>query len=665
MSRASGREALVAFLQRRAKDADQVVALEEAMLAGRFASYAARRLTAFGLSRAVGVFLHIVELTWLYDVFGPRSFVASLALQNVSIVIEALWWGALEAHRRRARELGPDAIAATLTMRWLTVATWLAIPVVLAPLAIAGWAWHRDGSIPTTLHAYAFVCALRLGADLVLRTYYSGVFAFGRVHRPVWSVLVGPLLLVGGSLLLFDALGGWSFVASLLASVVATRALLFVFTRRAYRRRRLPPPRLRLRLRVRSVRSALPGRATIKAAGLAAFANVSTRIGAVVVLAAVIPSLGIVEGPDDEPMVEPFAFALHAAAPLLLVASQWGLVFYHDWKRVEDDEAHTLARHLHRRLLVTAVVLALVAWAMAVAIIVVFVPLEEVRVTLGALLVAMIGLSVWTALQLRTFARGEHIAQATSAVGMLLVAWAALAAPIVDRTSWYLALAAAPWSAVALHVLLARLRASPATGEVATVAHWTRTLRAARGHVTVWNAEVAGPATRVASSIARALGSRGALVRTGKRLLWFEQDEASSRAEWVRAASGALAMLESFTSTGAADAHLRLVERGMLGRAPPGRLDDLRAEHARLFPEGFVVAIGQAPPPSFRALSPATRQALWRDAIRAGRGAKRHSRWYVTIFAPDGAAEAIFAAPKPVEPARAAAWRATLDRGAR
>ena len=69
------------------------------------------------------------------------------------------------------------------------------------------------------LDAYALVCLLRLAIDMVLRAFYSGVYAYGRVHRPAWSAPVAPTLLIGVTLALWSWLGGWSFVAALLTDM--------------------------------------------------------------------------------------------------------------------------------------------------------------------------------------------------------------------------------------------------------------------------------------------------------------------------------------------------------------------------------------------------------------------------------------------------------------
>ncbi|HEY8075603.1 MAG TPA: hypothetical protein VIF62_15870, partial [Labilithrix sp.] len=452
----TGAEDLRAWLASRAKLADQVMQPEEALLGGRFVRYAARRLFAFSLARAWTIVLHVVELTWLAEVFTAKTFVASIALQNVTLVIDAAYWGALEAMRRRVRALGPSSEAAALVTRWLTVSIGAGAAIALVPLARAVYGAIADDRVPSMLHVYALVCALRLGADVVIRTYYSGVYAHRRVHRPVWSVFAPPLVLVAVTFATWNAAGGWSFPIALVASAIVSRGLLFGFTRRAYRVQRVPSPRVRLLPRL-----AIPDLSTVKDAVLGAVANLTTRLGAVVLLAAVIPSLS---GVDDDPLA-PFAFALHLAAPALSLSAQWGLLFYHDHKRLEDEPSHALAHALHVRLLACGAVLGVFAWAATCGITAWFVPLAEVWPTLAALLPATVGLSIWTGLQIRGFARGDFATQAISAATMLLALWGALSAEWTGPVAWYLALGASPWVAIALHVMLARFFAR--RGEVA------------------------------------------------------------------------------------------------------------------------------------------------------------------------------------------------------
>jgi hypothetical protein len=647
--RSSGRDALERWLRHHASVRDRFVALEEALLSGRFPTYAGRRLAAFALSRAWAIALHVVELTFLVEVFSSKAFVAGVALQNVTLVVDAFYWGALESLRRRLRELGPGSASSALTSRWMTLSFGIAFCAVAMP-ALFAFARADDPDAPPMLHAYAIACGLRLAADVVLRTYYSGIFAFRRVHRTVLAVLAGPTFFVGIVLLAWDVLGGWSFVVAMVVSLAVSRGLLWLYTRRAYRRHRVPLPTWRMRLRGR------PSLATTKEAFLAGAANLTSRLGAIVLLAAVIPSL-VQEG--DLAFVAPetaaFAFALHLAAPFLFLASQWSFVFYHDWKRLDRAEATILARHFHRRLLGVGLVVGLVGWAGTALLTLLYLPWGVVDETLLALLGAVVGLSLWTATQLRGFARGDFVRQLTSAAVLAGVVWGALSSTLVGPVSWYLALAAGPWGAIVLDAVVERLRRPRVTGEAPTLADWSRALASARRSggtpAATWRATTAARPDVVVSRVASALGASGAVVRVGGIVLWFEAPAVRSRSEWLRTCGGALTALahETTAPTQPADAH---------------RLTELRDRYAELFPDGFVVALGRRPPARFALLEPAERQAIWEDALRALRGARGRSRHFVTCHCPDGPVEAVFATPRPVDGLRAEKWRAILARAA-
>ena len=627
---------LAKWIRDKAPRADDVLAPEEALLAGRFARYAARRLLGFGLTRAVAIFFHIVELTVLAEIFSKRAFVAALAMQNAMLVLEAFFWGALEAMRKRARELGPRSESTALVTRWLTLACHVAFVAVLLPVGYAVYEGLGNRREATLLHVYAIVCGLRLALEIVLRTYHSGVFAHMRVYRPLWSLVIGPVLLVSITVVLWDALLGYAFPIAMIVAASVSRALLFVYARRAYVRHRVPRPSFRL------TRGPL-GAGQVKAALLAGSANAASRLGGVVLLAAVIPSLLVLD-PEEGGGLEPFAFALHLAAPFLFLASQWSFVFYHDHKRVESEEAATLARHLHLRLVVLAIIVGAVAWALTAAMVLAFFRWEEVRDVMFALLPLTTGLAVFTAMQLRGFTRGDFVTQGVSAAALIATLVFVVGTNPDNRVTWYLALAAGPWAATILHVMVDFFRRSHARGVVGTHAVFSRALEATQDSV-VWRATCRAHTAEVASAIADALGDRGAVFRRGDRIVWFERAPHTKRAKWIERGGGYLVTLERDPEP-------------MRSTLPD--LETLRAAHARLFPAGFVVRVGRSPPRAFTELPPRLRQEIWREGIRAARGAPSRIRFAVTAYAPRGAVDALFVTPKPVDPARIEQWRAAM-----
>ena len=667
---------------------DRVAALEEALLGGTFWRFALRRLSVFAFARGWATALHVVELTFLSEIFAARPFVASLALQNATFVADAFWWGALEGLRRRLRAAGIRADAQRSTTRYMAVAFAAGLVGCLVPLARMGWRW-RAGTAPTMLDAYAFVCLLRLAIDMVLRAFYSGVYAYGRVHRPAWSAAVGPTIVVGATLALWRWLGGWSFVAALLASVIVSRGLLLRFTLRGYRLARVPLPRWRWpgwRWRRRSRAASARARAIdwqhVGKSALAGTANLTTRLASVALLGAVVPSLG-----SDGGDVQLLAYVLHLAAPMVLVTSQWAFIFYHDWKRLEADVAAVLARTLHRALLAVAAVIAAVAWIVTAGLVLAFVvwatgaSFAPVAPVLVALAPMYLGLAIWTALQLRGFSRGEFVAQALSAavvIGAVAVAAAASLAP-ADPYTWYWILAACPWLAVGAHALLARWLPAPPLQSAGTLDGWIALLRARRDPIVIWRGRLAAGARprSVADEIRRQLTARDAASCWRQWLFCFEGAPGPGRGYWLVRCAGLLAGFDTRPISGGATAVTELVRLGWLSPPEPA-LDAaaLEREHARLFPGGLVLRVGRRPPAAFAALAADVRQAIWRDAIRRVAGGRRRASpasdaWHVTAFAAAGRLSHVFLAPRDpraiADPSRALcrrSWALLLQRAA-
>lgn len=664
----SGQARLSAWLRTRAGDG--VAALEQALLGGTFWRFAVRRLWVFLFARGWATALHVVELTLIAEIFSARPFVASLALQNATLVIDAFWWGALEGLRRRIRSIGMRSEAQVLTTRYMTLAFWLGLVGCGVPIARAAWRWQR-GQAPTMLDAYALVCLLRLALDMVLRAFYSGVYAYGRVHRPAWAAPAAPTILVGATVALWPSLAGWSFVPALLLSVLGSRGLLVWFSLRAYRLAHVPLPAWRWRWRGRTIDIRLVGESA-----LAGTANLTTRLASVVLLGAVLPSLSV---PDAE--VQLLAFVLHLAAPLILVTTQWGFIFYHDWKRLEADTAAVLARELHRGLLAVGVSVAIAAWGATVLLVRFFAGAEWnlVAPIVEALLPAYLGLSIWTALQLRGFSRGEFLSQSLSAavvIGGVVAGGVAIGTvgggmPAGDVRVWYFTLAACPWVAVVAHEILTRGLRAPDARAVTTLNAWVQRLRRQRRPVAVWRARLAGPrAAAIALEVGRLLASGGQVLVWRGWLLAFERGPGRPRDEWVVRCAGLVTAFEHLPSSSGAHAVDELVHLGWL--AAPAREVDIAAlarEHERVFPGGFTLHVGHRAPDAFRALPADVRQAIWRDAIRRVAGSRHRASaaspaWQVSAFAPGGSLTHVFVRPRPPEraPARAADERAWAER---
>jgi len=296
-----------------------------------------------------------------------------------------------------------------------------------------------------------------------------------------------------------------------------------------------------------------------------------------------------------------------------------------------------------------------------------------------ALAPAYLGLSIWTALQLRGFSRGEFVSQALSAAvvvggvvaGGVVIGTAGGGNPAGDVRVWYVTLAACPWVAVVAHAILARGLRAPDARAATTLNAWVRRLRRQRRPVAVWRARLAGPrAAAIVSQVGDLLASGGQVLVWRGWLLAFERGAGRSRDEWLVRCAGLVTAFDLARAASGAGAVDEMVRLGWL--APPAREADdtsLAREHGRAFPGGFTLRVGHRPPAAFRALPAEVRQAIWRDAIRRVAGGRHRasaasSAWQVTACAPNGELTQVFVRPRrsDLAPDRAAQERAWAER---
>ncbi|HVH45308.1 MAG TPA: hypothetical protein VM925_23305, partial [Labilithrix sp.] len=99
--------------------------------------------------------------------------------------------------------------------------------------------------------------------------------------------------------------------------------------------------------------------------------------------------------------------------------------------------------------------------------------------------------------------------------------------------AFYVALAIGPWAALGLSVVLGRLLRHEARGLLGSVAAFVDAAEHTKGDVVVWDASVEARSMTIAERIANRLGTRGAVIRTKNRIMWFESMPASSRTDWL------------------------------------------------------------------------------------------------------------------------------------
>ncbi len=680
-------EPITRWLDGKSDRARDETCLESALLGGRFVGYAAHRLTGFALGRALGAATHLLESTLLLHVFADRGVIASLALKNASLLAGAFWWGALEILRSQVRADPSKAHIARRIGRWLGASLGLGVMAALAPLAVTLAAGMRYGRFSPVLDAYALACGLRLGIDIVVRTYYSGVYALQRIPRPVLSTVIGEpvgLLLV---LLVWPRLGAWSFPLGLLVTVAVSRALAVHYTTRTYRMLRVPLPRPRFRLDRRS----LPGRhaprsgaasdarldATVSRILGAGLASMSTRIGSLLVLAALLGPL-LADDPPSEAII-----ALHLTATLLGAAGFWTQSFYPDFKRLEDDAFAVLRARFLRNLMWTGVGMGGVLWLAAAVVIRCFAHTWAVLPLIGLLAPVFLMIACLSALQLHHFARGRFLTLLVSSAPMCGAILYILFSSAGDSPPIW-ALSTSGSAVVAILVLwvsaLVRPHAStPPTGLQPHLLQWVRALADVDGPVRVGGAKLGevhvSHCQSFASRIADRLADRGASVAIlpSHRVLFFERAPAGlTHAELVTAGVGKVQSVECTPVVANGPHAIQAAARsGLIGyaseQAEQQSAIDLLAAFRQYFGEN-AMAVDLASSRrggTLPALPGNTLRAIWHDAARearAGTSKGQHSGFEVSSFRPAGEMRVLFVVSRnePVELRRA--WKDLLGR---
>ena len=651
------------LLSRHAAAAERRVSLEEALVGGRFARYAARRMSWVALMRGLGTGTHILEFTILLALFSRRGLTTSVVAQNLSLLLDGAWWGALEVMRRRVRTLDDKSEIWRESSLWMAWAVRIAAACLVAGGVVVATRVARYHRPPTVLDLYLLVCALRAAADVVARTLYSGIWAQQRIFRPFYSMAIGDPLGLVVIAATWRWLGAWSFPVGLALTVVAARALVVVYTLRAYRAARLPAPRLRWSPPRRG--NAPPVR--LGEVLWAAAGNLSSRIGATVALATMIRK------PFDNVFSDPFPYVAQLAVPLVTASSSWARVFYHDFKRLESELAARLMRRLQRRLIVVAVGWALLLGGALAGIVIGFVGVFAVRQALFALGPVILSLSILAALQLGALARGAFVrlflgstAACLSLVGAL---WMGAAAS--DVTVGLYAGCAITVGVVVLSVGAAA-REPAAAGALPTLHAWLRALRRVDAAVRVGGLRLEGGARLgqlAGDRIAALLADSGAVVvlARGARLLWFERAPHAIDAVALARATSGLARTPRLTAV-AADGRAAIaaaVAAGLLAAPVAAAADGpaLVAEFRTRFPDGIIAALDGGPADGVAALPPRLRQLLWLDACARAhdRRVRLRTPFDVTSYRPRGEIHIVFAVPRSRSADERSAWRAHVE----
>jgi hypothetical protein len=608
----------------------------------------------FAWARLLATVVHVVEFSFLLHVFRSKGVLTSLAVQNSCVLLSGVYWGCLEILRTRVRTAHSKNAAAREVGAWIHTAVGLAVCVLAVPSTVVALRVVLLGEPFRVLDLYALICALRLGLDLPLRTYYSGVYARYRVARPALAIVLFELSGLATILVSWRWLGSWSFPLGLLLSVLVSRGFTFYVTRRAYRLLRLPAPHGRASWHLRARPSELVS------AGLA---GAATRLGPLLVLALV---WGRHRGQSG------FVLLVHLLAPLLSATASWPQVFYLDFKRLEHDACLALRRRLQAQLVPLSLLVGVGLWVLGVVT-------GASRTAPSALTIAIALLPVFltqsylAGLQLSHLARGELHRLSLNAVVVMVGLVVATALTVGSGARTLAVTGVLALAIVHLGVVRARPRRVP-FGRKDSVAAWLGVLTAVREPVSVSWASVPKSRGRelevLASWLEARLGAAGALaVVRGRWLIWSQPTSVSApltKAELVAASGGLIETHEQRVANDGAPLAVEVCRSLAWVRGPTARSDAevgrLVATFQRLFPAGCVADLHDPRTcAQLATYTPRQRQDLWLDALRHATGRRGQlADMDVSTLSCAGEIRLIFVVSKLLPREERRSWKALL-----
>jgi hypothetical protein len=610
-------------------------------------------------------FFRLVELG-LFARFMPFALLSSvLVVRSVLFLAEGMYWGGLETLRDEVRRLCREsnlAAAVVHIRRWLALASGLSLTMLVAA---ALWSLARPHARSgfDFLDLFVIANALRWGADVLLRTYHSGVYAVSRVYRPWWSLVLVDVAELATLLLACALLGPWGVGCSLLLVGALRASLSWWFTRKQYARLKLRvgPPRLWLRA------------ARDRKASWRALDSLSSAAGNVIAQADALLVLGLLATPGAGERAELLAALFHVIAPLQGVSQVWARLFYFDFKRLEAWGSPFL---LHR----FEALLSKVAWIVALPTGLVTLLLMSALWRGPALLLAfeLTCLGVvrsWLSLRhVRAYSLGDYRFLWRLLAGLLLMA---AATPLLAEFEASVSLAAlVVYLTLGLSLLgrSERELSNPSRHVVSSPSAWLSRLLDQRGPVRIGLVRVDRNLSSV-GRVAHVLGGclAGATVgRLGRdTLVWFDSQDAIGASDLAVATAGSLrtARLSPMAPNG-----LAALNQGLDGAewrrnfAPllccgsepaDSVLQRFRQEALKIHPGLRIEALGAGL--AVQALGLAASGQLRSCVLAAARGQTGFFRIdgkEVVVLAPAGYPRLLIVAES--EPGRSAPWKAAL-----
>lgn len=304
----------------------QSVPLSVAWFGEGLVDYTFYRLNYFSLNTLLTMCLHVVEFYFLTRVFDGGLLKGVLSVRILSFVLFALWWGILETMRDRVKTLRGELDGPLVSRElgcWYLLGSTLAAGLWCGALIYMYKAIEAQ-STQALGDGYCAIILFTLGLRLCVETKKAGVFAVSRIWRPMWSVMISPLLGLGCIVLFWWMLGAYALLGALLLERLITTLLSFYYVTRTQKQLQYPAILWPSLYEWLTFLKGLFNQKTL-AAALAFLVIDSSGI-----LVLLLSFTGTIYS-----LVESGFILFYFIHPLFKAASSWAMLFYFDFKRYQ------------------------------------------------------------------------------------------------------------------------------------------------------------------------------------------------------------------------------------------------------------------------------------------------------------------------------------------
>lgn len=321
--------------------------IEEVLFGHSFAPYALKRLQYFALTHGIMLVFLLIEFRILLEMLGAKDFGFYFFLKAGLLFFSGFWWGGLEPFRAEVRELfrlRQSYKIPRVHRRWQAFPDAL-MGASLCAVAVMAMAFVVLGKPFSFVAILCLIGGISFALNLKVRWLHSGIYAVRRVYLSPWALVLSravlPILILG----LHPVMGKWCLPLALLVAEVAQVTIQLSFIRKSYQNLRLDYPGfLKFPKAWAGWRQAffLLKNEEFRWAGLS---QGLTRLDFAVV-GFVFLFLAL-KGAGDQ-VEESLRLAI-LVAPFLVVCSEWGRLFYFDFKKLEIDSLQGFRERFERQ----------------------------------------------------------------------------------------------------------------------------------------------------------------------------------------------------------------------------------------------------------------------------------------------------------------------------